>query len=83
MCISMVEKVDKDSDFKAGSTISSHVVFIYSLLIAFILAMLLGIFVTLMQRKYEAEITKRTIIQNKPVAGKFIYVFLTNRRGRL
>jgi len=65
----MVEKVDKDSDFKSGSTISSHVVFIYSLLIAFILAMLLGIFVTLMQRKYEAEITKRTIMQTKPVAG--------------
>ena len=79
----MVKKVDKGSDFKAGSTISSHVVFIYSLLIAFILAMLLGIFVTLMQRKYEAEITKQTIMQNKPVAGKFIYVFHVNGHGRL
>ena len=73
MCVSMVENVDKKSNHRSGSNISSHVVFIYSLLIAFILAVLLGIFVTLMQKKYEAQLAKNDIVQSKPVAGKLIF----------
>ena len=74
MCVSMVENVDKKSNHRSGSNISSHVVFIYSLLIAFILAVLLGIFVTLMQKKYEAQLAKNDIVQSKPAAGKLFSV---------
>ena len=74
MCVSMVENVDKKSgNHRSGSNISSHVVFIYSLLIAFILAVLLGIFVTLMQKKYEAQLAKNDIVQSKPAAGKLFF----------
>ena len=73
MCVSMVENVDKKSNHRSGSNISSHVVFIYSLLIAFTLAVLLGIFVTLMQKKYEAQLAKNDIVQSKPVAGKLFF----------
>ena len=73
MCVSMVENVDKKSNHRSGSNISSHVVFIYSLLIAFILAVLLGIFVTLMQKKYEAQLAKNDIVQSKPAAGKEVF----------
>ena len=73
MCVSMVENVDKKSNHRSGSNISSHVVFIYSLLIAFILAVLLGIFVTLMQKKYEAQLAKNDIVLSKPAAGKLFF----------
>ena len=71
-CVSLVESVDKELNPRPGSSISSHVVFIYSLLIAFILAVLLGVFVTLMQRKYEAQLAKTEMIPSKPIAGNVL-----------
>ena len=68
MCFGMVDNLDKKSDFKSGSSISSHVVFIYSLLIAFILALVLALFVSLMQKKYEGQLAKKDM-QAKPVTG--------------
>jgi len=68
MCFGMVDNLDKKSDFKSGSSISSHVVFIYSLLIAFILALVLAVFVSLMQKKYEGQLAKKDM-QAKPVTA--------------
>ena len=54
-----------NEDVKPGikpAGISSHVVFVYSLLIAFIVALFLGIFVTFMQKKYEAKLAKNVML---------------------
>ncbi len=54
------EIASKESQGSKGSSTSwsSHLVFVYSLLIAFIIALILGILVAIMQKKYESKLLR-------------------------
>ena len=76
-CESTLSNMDSVATFHTKSSVSSHVVFIYSLLASFLIALILSIFVSVMQKKTRAALQETLPLKNEdpspllPPIGEF------------